>query len=458
LGVPKDRLSVALIELDRDTPPARPSGRPPARSFRPAAVAAAALLALALGGAAPAEPVLWQRVGLVPLAGASTSYQLVDGVLYTLDGNANRRTTTAWALHPLRRLWNVSTDLQLDESGTVIHDSGATLAATGGHLLLQSEIGATVVDPASGTVRWSTRASVIAYSGGTGVVQQTVFPPGTEYDQSSGDPGALYWSADGRPHTEPPERTIVHGVDLSTGRDRWTLEERGSVYVVPATGDSPGFVVIAADRLIRLAADTGAVIRQRAHASAEVAYPEIVGDLLILRHDVSGSGAGTATAFDLSTFERRWEIAEPEDRDQNGFCTGLICERGAGGLAVLDPVSGAPAWLTRPNVDLITRGHDVLEVQSVTNRPLGLLDLRTGRERAGLAGWDTVADSPAEAPIVLFRAQPGTGRAGFGVLTPGARKIQLLGLSSAPVRQCASDDRYVACRIDDGVEVWAYRV
>jgi len=402
--------------------------------------------------------VRWRWAGLVPLAGASTSYQLLGGLLYTMDGNANRRTATAWSTDPPRRLWSVSTELQLDPSGSVIRDGGSTMVLAGAYTLQQSATSTTVIDPRSGRIRWSSPVPVLAHSGGTGIVPETTFPAGTEYDQSSGDPGPLYWSADGVPYTQPPDRTVLHGLDLATGRERWTVTQRGSVYVVPAGGDATGFVVVAAGRLALLAADTGAVVRERAlprFAGTDVSYPEIVGDLLILRHDVVRTGAGTATAFGLDTFEQRWQVREPGDTGDHSFCIGLPCEREPGGLAVLDARSGVTRWHARPNVNLIARWSDVLEVQG--DRPLRLLDLRTGKIKVDLAGWDTVTDAAGAAPIMVFRAEPGSGRAGFGVLWPGARRVLPLGLSSAPVQRCSADDRFVACRVDGGIEMWSYR-
>ena len=316
-----------------------------------------------------------------------------------------------------------------------------------------------MLDARTGAVRWSTSRPVLVHSGRTGVVQETVFKPGTEYDESSGDPGPLYWSATGEPHTQPPERTILRGLDLATGRPLWSAVSRGSVYVVPGSGDATGFVVIAADGLTLRAADTGAAIRQRALArspGADVSFPEIAGDLLLLRHD-NPDGGGVATAYAMDTFERRWQMAEPADDGSAGTCIGLPCRQEPGGMAVLDARRGVALWHAGPHVNLVRHGPYTLEVQGVSNRPLGLRDPRTGRVLVDLRGWETLADGDDDAPLVLFRAVPPDGRAAFGVLAPGSREVQPLGLAGGRVRECASDDRYVACRVAEGVEVWSYR-
>jgi len=450
---------VALIELDLDAPPAPSPSRPPARYFRNVGVFTCVLLVLALGGAAPAVAVLWQRAGLVPLAGPTTSYQLVGGLLYTLDGNAGLRTTTAWSLHPVRKLWTLSTPLAVDSAGSVIQD-GASLSAAGRYVLLHASDGTRVIDSRSGRIRWTSRSPLASDNGGVGIIQQTEFPPGTEYDQSSGDPGPLYWSEDGVPHTQPPDHTVLRGLDLGTGRVRWTVSERGSVYVVPALGDATGFVVIAADRLSWLATDTGAVLREQPlprFAGSDISYPEPMGEVLILRHNVSDTGAGTATAFGMDTLEQRWQVTEPAQDGGSGSCLGLPCEQDGDRLAVLDPATGVPLWYASRQVTVLSHGHDALELRGTSKTPVRVLDARTGRVKVDLSGWQTVTDASDRAPIVVYRAQAPTGRAGFGVLAPGASRVQLLGLSSQRVEQCASDEKYVACRTGNGVEVWSFR-
>jgi hypothetical protein len=126
-------------------------------------------------------------------------------------------------------------------------------------------------------------------------------------------------------------------------------------------------------------------------------------------------------------------------------------------MVVLDAHRGVALWHAGRYVNLVQRGPDTLEVQSASNRPLRLRDHTTGRVLVDLRGWETVADSDDQAPLVLFRAVPPDGHAAFGVLAPGSRDIQPLGLAGGRVRECASDERYVACRVADGIEVWSYR-
>lgn len=443
---------MALIELDLDAPPAPAPSRPPLRYFRYVTVFAATILVLALGAAAAPPPIVWQRAGLVPLTGAGVSFQLVGGVLYAIDGNDNRRTTTAWSVHPLRKLWSRSDNLQLDPSGTVIRDPGAALSLVGGDLLQRSGSEVTVLDPATGRIRWSSPVPLLDQAGGTGIVQETDFAPGTEYDQESGDPGQLYFSADGVPHTRPPERTVLRALDLTTGRERWRMVERGSV-LVNAAG-SARYVVVAADGMSLVDGASGTVVRQHAVPGREVTFPEAVGDLLIVRQFPD-----QITAFGLDTLEQRWQINEAADDIDVGSCTGLVCRGGTRGTAVLDSRTGAPIWRIGPHLDLVRYGGEVVEQQESDGTPLAVLDSRTGAVRTPLTGWHTLTvTSAATDPLVLFRPEPGTGRSIFGLLRPGARRVVTLGRSQELVRGlCSSDTSTVACRVDDGVEVWRYR-
>jgi PQQ-like domain len=460
VGVPAEGVIVALIELDLDAPPAAAAGRPPLRFYRYGGLLLTALLVLALGGAVTVTSVIWRRDGSLPLAGPDTSFQILGGRLYTMDTAGAQRVTTAWTMNPVRRLWSASTPLAQDpSSGAIIHDGNAHLAGAGAYTLLQSSIGTTVLDVATGAVRWASRAPVLAESDGVGVVQQTQFRAGTAYDESSGDPGPLYWSATGQPHTEPPRRTTLRGLDLATGRPLWSADVRGSAYVVPAASDATGFVVIAADALTERAAATGTVLRRHPLTRAggsDISYPDVDGDLLLLRHDAP-DGSSVATAYGLDTLQPRWQLSAPPDNGNGSTCIDLPCREDANGLTVLDPTHGAPLWHAGTYVDLIRRAAGALEVRGVSSRPLRLRDPGTGAVLADLSGWDAVVDGDAADPIVLFRAEPPDGHAAFGVLLPGGHAVQPLGRAGGRIESCVSDDQHVACRTTDGVEVWSYR-
>jgi hypothetical protein len=453
-------VSVALIELDLEAPPAAVADRPPLRYYRYGGLLLTVVLLLTLGGAARFTSVIWRLDGSLPLAGPDTSFQVLGDRLYTMDTAGDQRVTTAWTMTPVRRLWTAKTPLAKDStSGAIIHDGSAYLSGAGAYTLLQSSVGTTVLDVATGAVRWGTRSPVLATSDGVGVVQETQFRPDTLYDQASGNPGPLYWSATGQPHTEPPEKTTLQGFDLASGRALWFADVPGSVYVVPAPGDATGFVVVAADGLTERAPTTGAVLRHHPlsrTAGSDISYPDVDGDLLLLRHDAP-DGSSVATAYALDTLAPRWQLTEPPATGNGSTCTDLPCREDANGLTVLDPVRGVPLWHAGTYVDLIRRSAGALEVQGISSKPLRLRAQDTGAVLADLSAWDAVADSDAADSIVLYRAEPPDGHAAFGALLPGARGVQPLGRAAGRVKECVSDDRHIACRVDDGIRVWSYR-
>jgi outer membrane protein assembly factor BamB len=457
VGVPAEEVSVALIELDLDAPPPATAGRPPIRYYRYAGLLLTAILTLVLGAATTASAVVWRSDGSFPLPRSDTSVQLLGDRLYTMDTSGEQRVVTAWSMTPLRRLWSTGVPLGRDpESGVVVRDGNAYLTGAGRNMLLQTSFGSTVLDTATGAIRWATGTPVEAVSDGVGIVPETRFRPGTVYDESSGNPGLLYWSSAGRPHTEPPERTTLRALDLATGRRLWSADERGSVYVVPAVAAATGFVVIAANGLTARAAATGRVLRQHALAAGDVSYPDMDGEVLLLRHD-RPDGSAAATAYALDTLEPLWRLAEPADTGSGSYCTDLPCRADATGLTVLDPRRGTPLWHAGTYIDLIRRGAGTLQIQAASSHPLKLRDPRTGAALAQLSGWDSVADSDPDDPIVLFRAEPPDGHVQFAVVPPAGHGVLPLGRADARVRGCWSDARHIACRAGDGVQVWSYR-
>jgi hypothetical protein len=452
---------VAVIELDLDAPPAPSSTRPPVHLLRPLGLALAVVLLLALGGAAPITPNLWRGLGVIPLTTEDYRYELHGDHLYTVDSPVDaRRDVTAWSLDPVRKDWTFATQVDGAYDADVIH-SRITIAPVDGVLLLQGDTFATsILDRGTGAVLWTTTGWPYPLGGGRGLIQESHFRTGTEYDLKSGDAGELYWSSDGQPHTEPPLRTVLHGVDIRTGERSWTAEAPGAVFTAP-TEDGSGVLVVAADKLTVLDQHTGKVLRERAmprlESDDDVAWVDMSGDLLLLRRSPADEW-GTVTAYAMDTLEQRWEIPDPPGQGYGGSCYGLPCQKEEAGFAVLEPRTGQPAWRTAGNLQLSKRGDAVLEMQPMSSRPLRLRDLATGAVRVDLNSWDGAsATSDGDQPLVVSRIEPDSESTAFGVLRPGGTRVQPLGHAGAILIECSSNDRFVACRVPGGVEVWAYR-
>jgi outer membrane protein assembly factor BamB len=448
---------VALIELDLYAPTESPPGRAQRGHHRYGGIALAVVLLLTLAGSAPATSVLWRRIGLAPLAAPDASYQFVGGQLYTFDSAGAQLVTTAWSVDPLRRLWSRTTSIPDAQSNGVVPGFGFAAAAAGDEVVLQSQLGSTVVDAHTGTERWTSPVPVTPVAGGrVGLAYQAQFRPGTEYNMATGAAGPLYYSDDGVFHTEPPAHTTLRALDLRTGRQLWQVVRAGAVVAESAPGGEDQIVVVASDWLGVLAAGTGMVLRERrlpAPAPRELSSGDIFGGLVLLRRGSPGHG-GTVTAYSVADLAPVWQRGEPIDGSP-AFCAGMLCESEDSGVAVLDPATGRPRWHTERGASLVGRGARVMEVGNGENRPVRARDAATGAVQADLAGWTWYASSPEDAPLVLGRFD--RDRTVMGVLPPGGRAVQPLGYSTTPVTNCASDDGHVGCRILGGVEIWAFR-
>jgi outer membrane protein assembly factor BamB len=451
---------LALIELDLTTQPdPAPGSLPPAHRYRIPGLLLAAVLLLALGGASTGAPTLWRHLGAVPPpVGAETQHRLIGDRVYTVASTGGELITTAWRLDsPPRRLWTARFPARLTGPDEVTY-RGVEVRQSGDVVLLSDGPATTVVDAATGAVRWRSPVGVIPLAGGRiGITQTPLFRPGTVYDQASGEPGLLYFSAAGEPHVEPPVRTEIRGVDLRTGRTLWTGAAGGSINVFAAPGDAAAALVLASDRLERIDGDTGAIARALRLPKIGDSGPaggSLADGLLLVRY---GDYAfdGHEVAYDPGTLAKRWQRSVPEVLLDPPDCDDMLCAGPRSALDVLDPATGRAAWRAPAGVDLGEHDGYVLEKNPDTGAPLRLADRDTGTTRIDLAGWDGALTGYPDRPLVLRRSLDG-GKSGFGVVLAGRDRVQLLGESAGPVSGCTSDRHYVMCRGNEGLEVWAY--
>jgi outer membrane protein assembly factor BamB len=438
---------VALIELSPETPaPPAAAAPPPAYFYRRAGLALAVLLLLALGGAAPAGSVLFHRVGSVPIA-TNGDFQLVNGVLYTMDLESEPRVLTAWQPETLRRLWS--------HRGTTTQDPFYVSAATDGSVMLRSGRGISVLDARTGAVRWNSTVAVQPVNDRVAFVEEEIFRPGTEYDTESGDPGQLYGTNTGALHTEPALRTELRGVDLADGGTVWSLSLPGSVFTTWTGAPENAVVVLSSAKLMVLSPTTGAVLRERAvpringRAAGE---GEVIGSTILVHYGAFGTG-GPVAAYGLDTLDRLWQQDRPDPAGNSAVCPGLTCVTSSDELVVLDPRTGRERWRITDS-DVLAFGSDaVLEVRA-PNRPLRTADLATGRQRTDLGWWRLYF--PVEGGHAYVLSRPDDNRTTvFGLLRQGATAVQPLGRLPDTTVQCQSLPGLLACRVADGIEVRA---
>jgi outer membrane protein assembly factor BamB len=444
---------VALIELDLYAPAEPTAGPAPPARRRYVRLAALLVLVLALAGAAPPRSVLWRRVGLAPITAPDGAYQLVGGRLYTFDWSVDQVVTTAWSPESLHRLWTHTATTGSDDDGVTPSFGWAVEAAAGDDVVLQSFARSIVMDARTGTVRWRSSGPLLPVAGGRiGLMYEQQFRPGTEYDQAIGAFGPLYASTSGVFHTEPPAQTTLHALDMRTGRQLWQTAFSGAVLAADGHTDSGMIMVVAADRLSVLAAGTGAVAREHRLSGApatDVTFGDPNGHLVLLRH--SSRQGGTVTAYSMDSLEPLWVRAEPVAGSPS-FCAGMLCDNDGTEVTVLDPSTGQPRWRVNSGA-LMGRDGAIVEVDGRESKPLSVRDPATGAVQVDLTGWTWATYGRDDTPLVLGRLDGPLTL--FGVVRVGRRAIQPLGYSP-PVANCESDDRYVACRVMGGVDVWAY--
>lgn len=439
---------MALIELSLD-PPAAPEAAtaPPAYYYRRAGLLLSVLLVFTLGGAAPVRSALWHRVGGVPLPAAG-DFQLIGGTLFTMDLEAEPRVLIAWQTDPVRPLWTYPS-----ASAT---DPFFVSAATDDFVVVRSGRTTTVLDAHTGVLQWSPPVTVQTVDDTVAFVEEEIFKPGTEYDAESGDPGQLYGTASSALHTEPAVRTELHGVDLGSGARRWSLSFPGTVFTALTDGPGRLAVVLSADRLTVLDPVTGAVLRQRAVPridGAQAQEGEVIGDTVLVHYGSFGTG-GLVTAYALGTLDELWRQNQPDPAGNSATCPELICVRSSDELIVLDPRTGKWRWRIS-DTDVLGFGPDaVLEVRGLTS-PLRTADAATGRPLIDLGWWRfffPVQDGRAQ---MLSRLDDDRTTV-FGLLEEGATAVQPLGRIPGPTVQCQAVSGLLACRVADGIELWAY--
>ena len=198
---------MALIELSTETPaPPAAASPPPAYCYRRAGLVLAVLLLLALGGAAPAASVLWQRVGAVPVPPqrrlpADRRHPLHDGSgrgAARADRLAGRAGPAALELLGRQRARTRSTWLRRRRTSRVVR-SGRSV---------------TVLDARTGAVRWTSAVAVQPVSDTVAFVEEEIFRPGTEYDPAVRRPRPALRHQQRRPCT--PSRRCAPSCAAST--------------------------------------------------------------------------------------------------------------------------------------------------------------------------------------------------------------------------------------------------
>ncbi len=452
---------MAVIELDLYAPPASEPvrARRPGR-YRSAGLVVVLLLTLALTGSAVPVPHLWRAAGSVPIT-PQGSFQLFGGRIFTFDRSNGTLTTTAWRLGPTRRLWSHRSTVAAVASSPEGFDW--FVRPVGDLVVLQVGEDTSVLDAATGAVRWHHAAAVVPISGSYGVEYDETFPSGDEV--GSGDAGGtVFDGTDGLFHAGAPSHTDVRVVDLATGAVRWSAGVDGGAVADTVPGRPDAMLLYTRTGLAVRSLTTGAVLASQTvdpgpDQNAVFSVPRTADLVLVTGSDpkapVAGFGPLVVTAYSQGTLAPVWTRTEPSGTDQAvTVCGDEPCIVKNPGLTVLDPATGRDRWTIPVNASLRRHGPDVYVIENTQSRVLEVRDPASGALRADLRRWSSTSAPVGDAPMLLSYAEPG-GMV-FGLLRPYGR-VQPLGRSVTPVTDCQNDAAVAVCRTPTGAEVWAYQ-
>jgi len=253
-----------------------------------------------------------------------------------------------------------------------------------------------------------------------------------------------------------------YGLDLTTGRTRWSFEQPLQGYTTTAayTDGFPRRLITAttAGRIEVRDSATGAVVSQGI-ATAPPRWSRrgitawSTGDLVLI------GGLGGITAYSLADLRPRWhspiELAGHWVQD----CVDAICVFGyRGGVQALDPGTGQLRWTADrwTGADEVGRYLLVSGNQGLEGRyPLAVMEPDTGRVRGDFGAWWTAGAVRADGTVVGLRQRIGEDVVYYGLLDPARLAVRVLGTATAVSGDCQPTTDVLVCRrIDASVAIW----
>lgn len=253
-----------------------------------------------------------------------------------------------------------------------------------------------------------------------------------------------------------------YGLDLTTGRARWSLEQPVQGFTTPA-GYTDGFPrrLITATTTGRIEVrdtSTGAVV-SRGVATAPPGWSQrgitvwSTGDLVLI------GGLRGIKAYTLADLSPRWTSTIELSGHWVQDCVDVICVFGyRGGVRALDPGTGRLLWTADrwTGADgagryLLVSGNEGLEGRY----PLAVMEPNTGVVRGDFGAWWSAGTVRADGTIVGLRQRIGEDVVYYALLDPARLAVRMLGTATAVSGDCqATTDVLVCRRIDASVAIW----
>ncbi len=254
-----------------------------------------------------------------------------------------------------------------------------------------------------------------------------------------------------------------YGLDLDSGRVRWSLEQPQPGYTTEA-GYLDGFprrliTATAAGHIQIRDTGTGALVSQGAVTVRPgwarrglTVWP--VGDLVLI------GGQDGITAYEVAGLSPRWHSTVELTGHWVRGCADAICLFGyRGGIQALDPRTGKLRWAadrwttaTEAGPYLLVNGDEEL----AERYPLVVLDPSTGAVRGEFGPWRSAGPVRADGTVLGLRRRLGDDTVFSALLDPDRLTVRVLGTATTVSGDCqATTDVLVCRRIDAAVAIWS---
>lgn len=251
------------------------------------------------------------------------------------------------------------------------------------------------------------------------------------------------------------------GVDVTTGRIRWTVPHPSDGYTTEAgsEGGFPRWLVTLTDsgRLEARDPHTGKIIAKVALSSMPGRRNGLMWaiDNLIVVQD----GDRGFDAYRLPGLDHAWtSTADLTQSWAQGDCGRLLCAfRMQRGLVVVDAATGRLVWSADRWAYAEAAGPYLLasELDRQAGEPAAwVLDPDTGRALGDFGAWEVRGLGP-EGTVYGTLDVPGTYKIFYGVLDPATRHVHLLGSGSSVSGSCEIGPGVLLCRLlDASIALW----
>ncbi|HET6479002.1 MAG TPA: hypothetical protein VFG35_03020 [Actinoplanes sp.] len=256
----------------------------------------------------------------------------------------------------------------------------------------------------------------------------------------------------------------VSGVDLRTGRARWSLPRPRYGYIAETgwVGDYPRWLVLLSDsgRLESYDPHTGALIATRTVAPRAghvngLIWP--VDDLVMA--DDGGPGFGAYRLPDLTPL---WHTdADISKTWMQAGCGRLICTfRHQRGMTAIEPRTGRELWRSELWAYAAGIGDFLLATRAergVDEPGLWVIDPATGQSRGNFGRWEYLA-ATGDGRFYAKLDVRGSYLVHYAILDPATMSVRLLGTADEVSNSCQAVAGLFICRlVDASVALWPLR-